>query len=55
MFPIGLIVKPSKPCKKINIKLINQNAIEFKKKYPKQSRSKHIKKNKTKKSVKTPL
>ena len=53
MFPIGLVVKPSKPSKKTHIKLINQLADEFKSKYPKKSKSKSI--NKTKKSLKTPL
>jgi hypothetical protein len=55
MFPIGLVVKPSKPSKKTHIKLINQLPIEFKHKYPKQSKTKVKKINKTKKSLKTPL
>ena len=55
MLPIGLVVKHNKPSKKTNIKLINQLAIEFKLKYPKQTKSKVKKLNKTKKSLKAPL
>jgi hypothetical protein len=55
MFPMGLVIQPCKPSKKMHIKLINPLSQEYKTKYPKQSRSKGIKKNKTKKSLKTPL
>lgn len=55
MFPIGLVVKPCKPSKKTHIKLINPLALEFKKKYPKQTKTKVKKINKTKKLLKAPL
>jgi hypothetical protein len=55
MFPMGLVIQPCKPSKKMHIKLINPLPQEYKTKYPKQSRSKGIKKNKTKKSLKTPF
>jgi len=55
MFPLGLMVQPNKPSKKIPIKLMNKYEDEFKSKYPKQSKSKVKKINKTKKSLKAPL
>ena len=57
MFPLGLMVKPSKPSKKTHIRLINQYDAEFKSKYPKQSKRRSIKTkpNKTKRLLKTPL
>jgi hypothetical protein len=38
MFPLGLIVEPNKPSKKMPIKLINKYNDEFKSKYPKQTK-----------------
>jgi len=51
MFPIGIYVKPTKPCKKIHIRLIeNKYHSEYKKLNPRISKRKYKKKiNKTKK------
>ena len=52
MFPLGLVVQPKKPYKKMPIKLMNKYDHEFKTKYPKQlkqSKRKIIRVNKTKK------
>jgi hypothetical protein len=53
MFPLGLMVQPNKPSKKMPIKLMNKYDNEFKTKYPKQtkqSKRKIIRLNKTKKN-----
>ena len=58
MIPIGVYVKPSKPCKKMHIKVIEMNTKEFKLFKPRVSKKKKMKiidkdkniiKNKTKK------
>jgi hypothetical protein len=52
MFPMGLVIQPCKPSKKMHIKLINPLPQEYKTKYPKQSKQskrKIIRVNKTKK------
>ena len=58
MIPNGVYVKPSKPCKKMHIKVIEMNAKEFKLLNPRVSKKKQLKivdkhknqgKNKTKK------
>ena len=50
MFPIGIYVKPAKPCKKIHIKIIEHNYDkEYKNIYHKQTKNRRKKNNKTKK------
>lgn len=53
MFPLGVYVKPSKPCKKIHIKIIeNRYDTEYKNMYPKQTKNRRKKINKTNKTKK---
>ena len=52
MFPLGLIVEPNKPSKKMPIKLINKYNDEFKSKYPKQSKQTKRKMNRVNKTKK---
>ena len=52
MFPLGLIVQPNKPSKKMPIKLINKYDNEFKAKYPKQVKQTKRKLNRVNKTKK---